>query len=56
MTVTVTGPSGSGVVETFSITADNALILQSRDVSLNVIRMHLIEAFIDFGWLISKSL
>lgn len=33
MTVTISRPPGSDVTETFNITADNALIFQSRDVS-----------------------
>ena len=41
MTVTITGPSGSGVMETFSITADNALILQSREVNYNLVFVNL---------------
>ena len=34
MLVTVTGPPGSDVSEIFNVNAENALILQSRDVSV----------------------
>ena len=40
MTVTVSGPPGSNFIETFSITTDNALLLQSRDVSELVSSMY----------------
>ena len=33
LAITINGPPGSNVFETFNVTADNALIYQSRDVS-----------------------
>lgn len=36
MTVTVSGPPGSNFIETFSITTDNALLLQSRDLPSDI--------------------
>ena len=43
MTVTISGPPTSDVMETFNITADNALILQSREVSQLFICLLLLE-------------